>query len=56
MDRKWIDESLIAFEKKYDWVVKKNHGRICYTTDESGNFDELMEKTGYFYSLYTVSQ
>ena len=40
MDNKWIDESLIAFEKKYDWVVKKNHGRICYTTDESGSFDD----------------
>lgn len=40
MDNKWIDESLIAFEKKYEWVVKKNHGRICYTTDESGSFDD----------------
>lgn len=40
MDRKWIDESLEAFTKKYRWVVGKNHGKICYTTDESGTFDD----------------
>ena len=40
MDRKWIEESLEAFTKKYRWVVEKNHGKICYTTDESGTFDD----------------
>ena len=36
----WIEESLTAFEKKYVKVVRKNRGRICYTTDESGSFDD----------------
>lgn len=40
MNEKWIDESLKAFVGKYERVVEKNHGKICYTTDENGNFDD----------------
>ena len=38
--------------RRYDGVLTMKSGRII----ESGGFDELMEKKGYFYSLYTVSQ
>ena len=37
---KWITESLEAFERKYSSVVKKNTGKICYTTDKDGNYDD----------------
>ena len=40
MDMKWIDESLDAFVRKYDANFKKNEGKICYTTDADGNFDD----------------
>ena len=44
-----LDESLL---KRYDCVLTLRNGSI----PEAGNFEELMEKKGYFYSLYTVSQ
>lgn len=44
-----LDESLL---RRYDCVLALKNGRLA----ESGSFDELMEKKGYFYSLFTVSQ
>ena len=44
-----LDENLL---KRYDCVLTLKNGSIA----ESGSFAELMEKKGYFYSLYTVSQ
>ena len=44
-----LDETLL---KRYDCVLTLKNGNIA----ESGSFDELMEKKGYFYSLFTVSQ
>ena len=44
-----LDENLL---KRYDHVLTLKNGCIA----ESGTFDELMEKKGYFYSLFTVSQ
>lgn len=44
-----LDEALL---KRYDRVLTLKNGTIT----ESGTFDELMEKKGYFYSLFTVSQ
>lgn len=37
--------------KQYDEILVLRDGRIA----EQGTFESLMEKTGYFYSLYTVS-
>lgn len=44
-----LDENLL---KRYDCVLTLKNGSIT----ESGSFDELMGKKGYFYSLFTVSQ
>lgn len=44
-----LDENLL---KRYDCVLTLKNGSIA----ESGSFDELMGKKGYFYSLFTVSQ
>ena len=44
-----LDENLL---KRYDYVLTLKNGSIT----EAGSFDELMEKKGYFYSLFTVSQ
>jgi len=44
-----LDESLL---RRYDCILTLKNGTIT----ESGEFDELMDKKGYFYSLYTVSQ
>ena len=44
-----LDENLL---KRYDCVLTLKNGSIT----ESGTFDELMERKGYFYSLFTVSQ
>jgi len=38
--------------ERYDCIIAMKDGRI----NESGTFDELMNKKEYFYSLYTVSQ
>ena len=44
-----LDEHLL---RQYDCILTMKNGMIA----ESGTFHELMEKGGYFYSLYTVSQ
>ncbi|MGN0998001.1 MAG: ABC transporter ATP-binding protein [Faecousia sp.] len=44
-----LDENLL---RRYDCVLTLRNGRIA----ESGTFEDLMRKKGYFYSLYTVSQ
>ncbi len=44
-----LDEALLS---RYDGILTLKNGEIT----ESGSFRELMEKKGYFYSLYTVSQ
>ena len=44
-----LDENVL---KRYDCVLTIKNGSIT----ESGSFDALMERKGYFYSLYTVSQ
>lgn len=44
-----FDESIL---RKYDEIIAVNKGDIV----ETGSFDELMSRKGYFYSLYNVSQ
>lgn len=44
-----LDEELL---KQYDCIIALKDGTIV----ESGNFIELTDKKGYFYSLYTISQ
>lgn len=44
-----LDENLL---RRYDGILTMKNGTLY----ESGTFEELMEKKGYFYSLYTVSQ
>lgn len=44
-----LDEAVLS---RYDCVLTLKNGCVA----ESGTFHELMEKKGYFYSLYTVSQ
>jgi len=44
-----LDENLL---KRYDCVLTLKNGSIT----EFGDFEELMEKKGYFYSLFTISQ
>ena len=44
-----LDENLL---KRYDHILTLKNGTIA----EVGTFDELMERKGYFYSLFTVSQ
>lgn len=44
-----LDENLL---KQYDCVLALKNGSIA----ESGCFDELIDKKGYFYSLFTVAQ
>lgn len=44
-----LEEMLL---RRYDRIYVLKDGRI----DEAGKFEELMEKKGYFYALYTVSQ
>lgn len=41
-----------ALLRRYDGILVLKNGRIA----ESGSFDELMEKKGYFYALFTVAQ
>ena len=44
-----LNEALL---RRYDGILVMKNGRI----EESGRFEELMEKKGYFYALYTVAQ
>ena len=44
-----LDENLL---KRYDCMLTLKNGRII----ESGSFDALMERKGYFYSLFTISR
>lgn len=44
-----LEETLL---KRYDCILTLKNGRIA----EAGSFEELMEKKGYFYSLFTVAQ
>jgi len=44
-----LDENLL---KRYDCILTLKNGSIA----EAGSFEALMEKKGYFYSLFTVSQ
>ncbi len=44
-----LEESIL---KQYDKIFTFKNGSIT----ESGTFDELIDKKGYFYSLFTVSQ
>lgn len=41
-----------ALLRRYDGILVMKDGRIA----EQGSFDELMQKKGYFYALYTVEQ
>ena len=43
-----LEEALL---KRYDGIIALKDGRVA----ETGTFDELMAKKGYFYALYTVS-
>ena len=43
-----LEEALL---RRYDGIVALKDGRVA----ETGTFDELMAKKGYFYALYTVS-
>ena len=44
-----LEESLLH---RYDGILVLEDGRIA----EAGSFDELMEKKGYFFALFTVAQ
>ena len=44
-----LEESLL---RRYDGIYVLKNGTIA----ESGTFDALMAKKGYFYALYTVAQ
>lgn len=44
-----LEENLL---KRYDCILTLKNGSI----QEAGTFEELMEKKGYFYSLFTVAQ
>ena len=44
-----LEEALL---NRYDCILTLKNGKIV----EAGNFEELMEKKAYFYSLYTVAQ
>lgn len=44
-----LEENLL---RRYDGIFVLRNGRI----EESGTFDDLMEKNGYFHALYTVAQ
>lgn len=44
-----LEESLL---RRYDGILVLKDGRIA----EAGSFDELMEKKGYFFALFTVAQ
>ena len=44
-----LEEALL---RQYDRIIVMRDGAVC----ETGSFDALMQKMGYFYSLYNVSK
>lgn len=44
-----LDENVL---KQYERIIVLHNGRV----EECDTFEKLLEKKGYFYSLYTVSQ
>ena len=47
--QKALDAALL---EKFDCIIALNNGTLV----ESGDFETLMRRKGYFYALYTVSQ
>ncbi len=48
-----VTHSLVgSLLKEYDGIIVLKDGRV----EEQGRFDDLMERKGYFYALYTVAQ
>ena len=43
-DKQWIKEALAQFAGKMETVVTRNQGKIPYTTDENGRFDDRSGK------------
>ena len=39
-DKKWVDEALSQIAVKMETVAERNAGKIPYTTDENGRFDD----------------
>lgn len=39
-DKKWVDEALSCIAVKMETVAERNAGKIPYTTDEKGRFDD----------------
>ncbi len=44
-----LEENLL---RRYDGILVLKDGQVT----ESGTFDELMERKGYFHALFTVAQ
>ena len=44
-----LEEALL---RRYDGIFVLKNGALA----ESGSFDELMQRKGYFYALFTVAQ
>lgn len=44
-----LEESIL---RQYDGIITLKNGSIV----ESGTFEELIDRKGYFYSLFTISQ
>ncbi len=40
----WADQVIQKIRKKMEWVSEKNKGKIPYTTDESGNYDNRADQ------------
>lgn len=40
MQESWIDQTIEKIREKMDWVSEKNRGKIPYTTDENGTYDD----------------
>ena len=40
----WADQVIQKIRKKMEWVSEKNKGKIPYTTDESGSYDNRADQ------------
>lgn len=40
----WADQAIEKIRRKMSWVSEKNRGRIPYTTDENGNYDNRADE------------